>query len=40
MSVLPDVLKPGLKVVFCGTAVGNKSARASAYYAGRGNQFW
>ena len=40
MSVLPDVLKPGLRVVFCGTAVGSKSARAGAYYAGRGNQFW
>lgn len=40
MSVLPDVLFPGLKVVFCGTAVGLRSARAQAYYAGRGNKFW
>jgi TDG/mug DNA glycosylase family protein len=40
MNVLPDVLKPGLQIVFCGTAVGNESARANAYYAGRGNQFW
>lgn len=40
MSVLPDVLKLGLKVVFCGTSVGNKSAKAAAYYAGPGNQFW
>lgn len=40
MSVLPDLLAPGLKVVFCGTAVGNRSAAVRAYYAGRGNQFW
>jgi TDG/mug DNA glycosylase family protein len=38
--VLPDVLEPGLKVVFCGTAVGDQSARRGAYYAGPGNQFW
>src|SRR5437660_6183028 len=38
--VLPDVIAPGLRVVFCGTAVGAKSARAGAYYAGPGNQFW
>ncbi|SHF73672.1 G/U mismatch-specific uracil-DNA glycosylase [Desulfofundulus australicus DSM 11792] len=40
MDILPDVLKPGLKVVFCGTAAGNRSATIGAYYAGRGNQFW
>jgi TDG/mug DNA glycosylase family protein len=40
MAVLPDVLQPGLKVVFCGTAAGDKSAEVQAYYAGRGNQFW
>ncbi len=38
--VLPDVLPPGLRVVFCGTAAGNASARAQAYYAGPGNRFW
>jgi TDG/mug DNA glycosylase family protein len=40
MSVLPDVLRTGLKVIFCGTAAGPKSARVGAYYAGRGNAFW
>ncbi|MCW2278300.1 mismatch-specific DNA-glycosylase [Heliophilum fasciatum] len=40
MPILPDVLAPGLDVVFCGTAPGEKSARAGAYYAGPGNQFW
>ena len=39
-SVLPDVLKPGLAIVFCGTAAGNESARRRAYYAGLGNAFW
>lgn len=38
--VLPDVLTPGLAVVFCGTAAGNESARRRAYYAGPGNAFW
>jgi TDG/mug DNA glycosylase family protein len=39
-DVLPDVLHPGLAVVFCGTAAGSASARAGAYYAGPGNAFW
>ena len=40
MIVLPDILEPGLKVVFCGTAVGTVSARKGAYYAGPGNRFY
>jgi TDG/mug DNA glycosylase family protein len=39
-NVLPDVLRPGLEIVFCGTAAGTASARAKAYYAGPGNAFW
>lgn len=39
-EILPDVLPPGLRVVFCGTAAGTASARAKAYYAGPGNRFW
>lgn len=39
-EVLPDVLAPGLRVVFCGTAAGTASARKRAYYAGPGNAFW
>jgi TDG/mug DNA glycosylase family protein len=39
-AVLPDVLEPGLRVVFCGTAVGAASARVGAYYAQPGKQFW
>lgn len=38
--VLPDILVPGLKIVFCGTAAGDTSARLGAYYAGPGNKFW
>jgi TDG/mug DNA glycosylase family protein len=40
MSVLPDVLAPGLRIVFCGTAVSATSAQLGAYYAGPGNKFW
>jgi TDG/mug DNA glycosylase family protein len=39
-SILPDVLAPGLRVVFCGTAPGTRSAREGAYYAHPGNHFW
>jgi double-stranded uracil-DNA glycosylase len=39
-DVLPDLLRPDLRVVFCGTAAGTASARAKAYYAGPGNAFW
>ncbi len=39
-GVLPDILMPGLRVVFCGTAAGTASAKAGAYYAGPGNTFW
>ncbi len=38
--ILPDVLKPGLHVVFCGTQAGAVSATRGAYYAGPGNKFW
>lgn len=38
--VLPDILANDLKVVFCGTAPGNVSAREGAYYANNSNKFW
>ena len=40
INILEDLFKPNLKLVFCGTAAGNKSAKIGAYYAGRGNKFW
>lgn len=38
--MLPDVLQNDLKIVFCGTAAGDTSARLQMYYAGPGNKFW
>lgn len=38
--ILPDVLQPGLRLVFCGTAAGKRSAQEGAYYAHPGNLFW
>jgi TDG/mug DNA glycosylase family protein len=40
VPILPDLLRPGLKLVVCGSAVGTKSAERGAYYAGPGNRFW
>jgi double-stranded uracil-DNA glycosylase len=33
MPVLPDILAPGLDVVFCGTAPGERSAARGHYFA-------
>jgi TDG/mug DNA glycosylase family protein len=38
--VLPDLIEPGLRIVFCGTAAGTVSARRGAYYAHPQNRFW
>ena len=38
--LLPDLLGPDLKLVFCGTAPSKASAAAKAYYAKPGNKFW
>ncbi len=38
--LLPDLLAPNLKLVFCGTAPSKASAAAKAYYAKPGNKFW
>lgn len=40
MYLVPDLLKPGLRLVFCGTAPSRISAQEKAYYANPGNQFW
>ncbi len=37
---IDDLIRPGLRVVFCGTALGAASERRRAYYAGPGNKFW
>ena len=38
--ILPDRLRPGLTLVFCGTAAGRVSALRQAYYAHGQNKFW
>lgn len=38
--ILPERLKPGLRLVFCGTAAGRQSALRGAYYAHAQNRFW
>ena len=38
--MLEDLFTKDLRVVFCGTAAGTRSAQLQQYYAGRGNKFW
>lgn len=38
--MLDELLRPGLKLVICGTAAGKRSAMVGQYYAGPGNKFW
>ncbi len=38
--MLPDLLRPGLAVVFVGTSVGERSSQAGHYYADPTNRFW
>ena len=38
--LVPDLLAPGLDLVFCGTAPSPISFKARAYYANPGNAFW
>ena len=40
MEKLPDLLRGGLKLVFVGTAAGQRSADVGHYYAHPGNRFW
>jgi TDG/mug DNA glycosylase family protein len=39
-STVPDVLVPGLQVVFCGINPGVRSAEAAAHFANPRNDFW
>ncbi|HEY3107083.1 MAG TPA: mismatch-specific DNA-glycosylase [Gaiellaceae bacterium] len=39
-SAVPDVLGPGLRVVFCGINPGMRSAAAGAHFANPRNDFW
>ena len=39
-SAVPDVLGPGLRLVFCGINPGQRSAAAGAHFANPRNDFW
>jgi TDG/mug DNA glycosylase family protein len=39
-SAVPDVLAPGLDVVFCGINPGRRSSAAGAHFANPRNDFW
>jgi len=39
-SAVPEVLAPGLRVVFCGINPGFRSAAAAAHFANPRNDFW
>ena len=39
-SAIPDVLGPGLRVIFCGINPGRVSAAAGAHFANPRNDFW
>jgi TDG/mug DNA glycosylase family protein len=39
-SAVPDVLAPGLRLVFCGINPGARSAWAGAHFANPRNDFW
>jgi double-stranded uracil-DNA glycosylase len=39
-SAVPDVLAPGLRVIFCGINPGRVSAAANAHFANPRNDFW
>ena len=37
---LPDLLEPGLSLVFCGINPGMRAAASGHHFEGRGNRFW
>jgi double-stranded uracil-DNA glycosylase len=39
-SALPDILAPGLRIVFCGINPGRRSAAAGHHFANPRNDFW
>ena len=39
-SAVPDILAPGLRVVFCGINPGRRSAAAGCHFANPRNDFW
>lgn len=39
-SALPDILAPGLDVIFCGINPGMRAAASGHHFLGRSNRFW
>jgi TDG/mug DNA glycosylase family protein len=37
---LPDIVEPGLSVIFCGLNPGLSAAASGHHFVGRGNRFW
>ncbi|WP_233271976.1 G/U mismatch-specific DNA glycosylase [Paraburkholderia acidiphila] len=37
---LPDIIEPGLSILFCGINPGMRAAAAGHHFDGRGNRFW
>ena len=37
---LPDLLEPGLSLIFCGINPGMRAASSGHHFDGRGNRFW
>lgn len=40
LPVLPDLLEPGLSLVFCGINPGMRAASTGHHFEGRSNRFW
>ena len=39
-QALPDLLEPGLSLIFCGINPGMRAASTGHHFEGRGNRFW
>jgi double-stranded uracil-DNA glycosylase len=40
LRALPDILEPGLSLIFCGINPGIRAATSGHHFAGRSNRFW
>ncbi|NYH15641.1 G/U mismatch-specific DNA glycosylase [Paraburkholderia bryophila] len=40
LPVLPDLLEPGLSLIFCGINPGMRAASTGHHFEGRSNRFW
>lgn len=40
IQTLPDIIAPGLSLIFCGINPGMRAAATGHHFEGRGNRFW